>query len=92
MKDGGKLFIHTPNGEYLLEAMKKNGVLKQPDSHIGIRNNRQYMSLLERVGFKDIKVYYLSHYIWYLSILHFLSYLPLGGNYFKARLLIEVTK
>lgn len=37
LKIKGELYIHTPNGEYLLEILKKKGILKQFPGHIGVR-------------------------------------------------------
>ena len=92
MKDNGKLYMHTPNGNYLLEILKKKGIAKQSQGHIGIRNSNQYLQLLRTIGFREIKVVYLSHYIKGLSFFHFLSHIPFWGKYFQARLLLEATK
>lgn len=92
LKEGGKLYIHTPNGNYLLELFKKWGILKQSKGHIGIRNDLEHINLLKKIGFKSVKVQYLPHYIGLLSFFHFISFLPGIGKYFKARLFIECTK
>ena len=89
LKDNGKLYIHTPNGDYLLEIFKKLGLMKKDKGHIGIRNDEQYIYLLRKIDNKNIKIKYLAHYLSYLSIFHFLSYIPFFGKYFKARLFIE---
>lgn len=92
IRNNGKLYIHTPNGDYFLERLKKIGLLKQTTGHIGIRNSKQYLKLLSQIGFKEINVKYISHYIKLLSLFHFLSYLPIIGKFFRARLLIECIK
>ncbi|MBU1202691.1 class I SAM-dependent methyltransferase [Patescibacteria group bacterium] len=92
LKPNGKLYLHTPNGDYFLELCKKNGILKQSVGHIGIRNVKKHINLLEKVGFKNIVIYYLPHYIKLLSVFHFISYLPIIGKFFKARLLIKCIK
>ena len=89
LKPNGKLYLHTPNGDYFLEQMKKHGILKQSLGHIGIRNANEHIKLLEKVGYKNIKISYLPHYLKPLSVLHFASYLPIIGRFFKARLLIQ---
>jgi len=89
LNDSGKLYIHTPNGDYLLEIFKKMGLIKKDKGHIGIRNDKQYINLLRKIDNKNIKIKYLAHYLNYLSVFHFLSYIPFFGKYFKARLFIE---
>ena len=89
LKPNGTLYLHTPNGAYFLELFKKHGILKQSLGHIGIRNAKEHITLLEKIGFKNIEIYYLPHYIKLLSVFHFISYLPIIGKYFKARLLIK---
>ena len=63
--------------------------MKNDEGHIGIRNNKQYICLLKKIDIKNIKIKYLAHYLNYLSVFHFLSYIPFFGKYFKARLFIE---
>lgn len=93
MKDDGRLYIHTPNGDYILEIFKKSGViLKQLEGHIGIRNGTELVRLFKKVGFSSIKISYLPHYLKFFSFFHFLSYIPLIGRYFEARLLIVCVK
>lgn len=92
LKEGGELYIHTPNGDSFLELLKKYGVLKQVTGHIGIRNNKEYTNLLRKTGFSKIEVSYLPHYIKLLSVFHFLSYIPIFGKFFRARLFIKCTK
>jgi hypothetical protein len=45
--------------------------------------------LLRGVGFKEVKVSYLSHYLRTLSWVHAFSSVPIVGKYLKARLFIE---
>lgn len=92
LKIGSELYIHTPNGEYFLEIFKKKGIIKQSPEHIAIRAATEYKKLLEKVGFKNIKIIYLPHYIRILSIFDFLRYIPFCGKYFKARLFIICRK
>jgi cyclopropane fatty-acyl-phospholipid synthase-like methyltransferase len=92
LKPGGKLYIHTPNGDYFIEILKKHGIMKQFEGHVAVRNSGKYIRLLNSIGFKYVDVKFLSHYVAPLSFLHFLSYIPLAGRFFKARLLIECEK
>ncbi len=92
IKKNGELYIHTPNGNYFLEILKKKGIIKQLSEHIAVRNNKENIKLLRQVGFKNINLMYISHYHPLLKIFHFLSYLPFIGKYFKARLFIICKK
>jgi len=88
IKTEGKLFIHTPNGDYFLEILKKTGLIKQTSGHVAVRSSKQYSALLKKIGYSNIEVIYLPHYIKLLSRFHFLSKIPLIGKFFNARLLI----
>lgn len=88
VKKDGKLFIHTPDGDYFLEILKKNGLLRQTSGHVAVRSSKQYIDLLKKIGYTHIEVIHLPHYIRSLSRFHFLSKIPLTGKYFNARLLI----
>ncbi|MFH1564690.1 MAG: class I SAM-dependent methyltransferase [bacterium] len=92
LKQGGVLYAHSPNKNYFLELLKKYGILKQSAGHIGIRNDKEYINLLRKVGFDNIIIYYLPHYIKLFSVLHFIGYAPIVGKFFKARLLIKCIK
>lgn len=86
---GGILYLHTPNSQYFLEIMKdKNIIIKQFPEHIAVRSVEQNIDLLERAGFKVRSIKILPHYN-ILKYLHFLSYLPILGKYFKARIFIS---
>lgn len=89
LKEGGRLYIHTPNGDYFLEILKKKGFLKQFTEHVAVRNAGAYVKLLREVGFTSVNVHFLAHYVRPLSYLHFLSHIPLAGRIFQARLFIE---
>jgi len=92
LKKNGKLFIHTPNGMYFLEILKKIGIIKQTAGHIAIRSYNQYKKLIKKTDFSNIKIVYLNHYIIFLKPFYYLSYVPFIGDYFKARLLIIIEK
>jgi SAM-dependent methyltransferase len=92
LKPKGSVFIHTPNGKYILEVFKKAGIIKGAPEHIGIRDNTEHIRLLKKVGFSKIRVIFLPHYINLLSIFDFLKYIPFLGKFFQARLFIICEK
>lgn len=92
LKPQGKLFIHTPNGNYLLEILKNKNILHQIEQHIAVRNDREYVTLLQKIGFRKIQINYIAHYIPPMEYLHFLSKFPFIGKYFEARLFIICEK
>lgn len=89
---GGELFIHTPDSNFILEILKSKGIMPQIVGHIAVRNIKEYKMLLDNVGFSKIESYTLSHYILVLKIFHIFSYIPILGKYFKARILIKCIK
>jgi 2-polyprenyl-6-hydroxyphenyl methylase / 3-demethylubiquinone-9 3-methyltransferase len=91
LTNDGELILHTPNGMYFPEILKKIGILKQLKGHVAIRNGEQYKILLNSAGFKNIKIIYLSHYN-FLRYFDFLKFIPFVGKFFKARLLIIAKK
>jgi 2-polyprenyl-6-hydroxyphenyl methylase/3-demethylubiquinone-9 3-methyltransferase len=88
---GGTLYLHTPNGDFLLERAKDRGILPQFPEHIAVRNGAATIDLLVRAGFarEGIRLTTIAHYN-VLKWLHPLSRLPLIGKWFAARLWIEV--
>jgi 2-polyprenyl-6-hydroxyphenyl methylase / 3-demethylubiquinone-9 3-methyltransferase len=87
---GGKLYLHTPNGDFFMERAKDNGILRQFPEHIAVRNGAQTVELLVKAGFPrdGIRLTHIAHYN-VLKWLYPLSYLPLIGRWFQARLWIE---
>ena len=91
IKPNGKLYFHTPNAEFFLEKMKsKNFIVKQFPEHIAVRSPAENIDILEKAGFKADRVKLIAHYN-ILRFLHPISYIPLIGKYFKARIFIEAT-
>ena len=88
LKDGGELYLHTPNGGYFVEILKKTGIMKQFPEHIAIRTAEEYLTLLKKSGFGTISVKYLPHYN-ILRHLRFLSSVFFTGSLFKARIFIR---
>ena len=91
LRPGGKLYIHTPNAEFFIEIMKsRNFILKQFPEHIAVRSPQENSDLLERAGYKVSRLWLIPHYN-AMKYVHFLSYIPIIGKLFKARILIEAS-
>jgi SAM-dependent methyltransferase len=90
LRDGGRLYLHTPNLDFFIERAKQIGIRPQFPEHIAVRNGKQTARLLERAGFDPaaIKVEIVPHYNG-LKLLHPLSRLPWVGRLFAARLWVE---
>lgn len=92
MKNGGKLYVHTPNANFLLEIMKsKNLLISQLNEHVAVRTPSLNAEMLNRAGFSRIETILLPHYN-FLKLLHPISFLPGVGKYFKARIFIIAQK
>lgn len=93
LKPGGYLYLYTPNLTFFWERMKDVGLARQFPQHIAVRDAAQYLSLLERCGFRreDMQVRYLAHFNIFRTI-HWLSHLPLVGRYFQAKLFVSCRK
>jgi SAM-dependent methyltransferase len=92
LKPGASLYLHTPNGEYFMERLRARGVLRQIEGHVAVRDARSHQALLAQCGFTNIRVRYLTHYLYPASALHGLGVLPLVGLYFRARLFLTCRK
>ncbi len=91
LKPGGALYLHTPNGEFIIEIMKQhNFILKQFPEHIAVRDVEQNERLVKEAGF-NVTTRLMPHYN-ILKYLHPLSYLPAIGKYFKARIFMKAEK
>lgn len=91
LKERGVLYLHTPNGDFFLEIIKKrNFIIKQYPQHIAVRSPEENRQLLVEAGFSIKKMELIPHYN-FLRALHFLSYFPFFGKHFKARIFIEAT-
>ena len=89
LKPNGRLYLHTPNGEFFLERMKaKDFIVKQFPEHIAVRTPAHNAALLTEAGFKVAQMRLIPHYN-VLRAVHPLSYLPWVGPLFKARIFIE---
>ena len=92
LKKNGKLYLHTPNSDFFVEILKDaNFIVKQFPEHIAVRSPEHNISLLRKAGFHISKLLLIPHYN-ILRLFHFVSYIPLIGKYFKARIFIEAVK
>ena len=92
LKPGGTLYLHTPNLEFVLERMKdRNFILRQFPEHIAVRDMAHNLRLLTDAGFAIESSRFLPHYN-ILRVLHPLSYLPLVGRHFRARLFVAARR
>ena len=89
LKRSGRLYLHTPNAEFVLEIMKaRNFMLRQSREHIAVRNRDQNARLLERAGYSVRRAEFVPHYN-VQRLVHRFSNIPLVGRYLKARIFIE---
>jgi SAM-dependent methyltransferase len=59
LKRGGRFVMYTPNRTHLFERIKKrNIILKEDKSHIGLRTMNEYRTLLSQAGFTITKSYF----------------------------------
>jgi 2-polyprenyl-3-methyl-5-hydroxy-6-metoxy-1,4-benzoquinol methylase len=92
LKPSGKLYLHSPNAEFFIEKMKmKNFLLQQFKEHVAVRNPGENIQMLECAGFSEHEIKMLPHYN-ILRFIHFLSFIPGIGKYFKARIFIIAKK
>ena len=91
LKPGGRLFLHTPNGDFLLEILKNRGIMRQFPEHVAVRGPSENVELMQQAGFSKVEIRYLAHYLPPVSWLHVASGVPFAGKYLKARLLLECT-
>ncbi|MDQ3190061.1 MAG: methyltransferase domain-containing protein [Bacteroidota bacterium] len=91
LKKDGQLYLHTPNGDFIVEILKDLGIMEQFPEHIAVRNSQDYIKLLTGIGFRNMEVKFIPHYN-ILKYLHFFSLLPFIGKFFKARILISCSR
>lgn len=92
LKKGGSLYLHTPNAFFFSEVMKDHSFFMQHHpGHIAVRSPDENARLLMEAGYSIKRVLLLPHYN-FLRFIHFMSYLPYIGKYFKARIFIEAVK
>lgn len=92
LKPRGRLYLHTPNADFLVEMLKaRNLLLRQFPEHIAVRNAKDNCRFFERAGFEHVSVRFLPHYN-ILRLIHPLPSVPVVGKYFQARIFIAATK
>ncbi len=92
LRPGGVLYLHTPNARFVVEIMKARGILlSQFPEHVAVRSEAENTALLCKAGYDVKRVILLPHYN-RLRLLHPLSYMPVLGDYFKARIFIEAVR
>ena len=52
LKNGGLFVFFTPCGSHWIERLKRRGVLKQVEGHIGVRSEEQYRRMIEERGLR----------------------------------------
>jgi len=92
LRPGGKLYLHTPNAMFFLEIMKRYDViLHQLEEHVAVRGVQENVRMLKEAGFSITGIRLLPHYN-ILQFIHVVSFLPVIGKYFKARIFITAEK
>ncbi len=94
LKKGGRLVIYTPNVNHLFERLKKrNIILKENKSHVGLRTMKAYNSLLTACGFTLEKFFFEpTHLPVYSLVERALMNVPLVGEFFRRRICIAAVK
>jgi 2-polyprenyl-3-methyl-5-hydroxy-6-metoxy-1,4-benzoquinol methylase len=93
LRDGGLLVIHTPNLDYWLERLKSRNIVPQLEGHIAVRNQSQYVQLLDKAGFEVVRHRNLAHYRQPLRLVDsILLHIPLVGRLFASRLFLVALK
>ena len=89
LKPGGRLYLHTPNADFVLEQMKRrNFILRQSPEHVAVRDMEDNLRMLRDSGYSIAQALFVRHY----NVLRFvdpLRHLPGVGPWFEARIFIE---
>jgi|WetSurMetagenome_2_1015567.scaffolds.fasta_scaffold325890_2 SAM-dependent methyltransferase len=94
LKPGCRLVIYTPNVGHLFERLKKrNIILKENKSHVGLRTMEEYVILLRNCGLEIEKSFFEPTHIPVFSLIErVLMNLPVAGGLFKRRICILAAK
>lgn len=94
LKKGGRFVVYTPCKTHLFEQLKKrNIVLKEDKSHIGLRTMEEYTRILSRTGFTIKESYFEPTHIPVFNILErAMMPIPGIGTLFKRRICICAVK
>ena len=92
LKEGGKLYIYIPDGDYIVELIKNTRLYRHVfPKYVPVINRmtgRDYLRTLDSIGFKNIALQYLPHYN-SLRYFNCMARIPLVGQMFRARMFIE---
>ena len=95
LKDAASLYIHVPDGIYVLEKLKRTKIGRRAfQGYVPVRNcmtASDYTRILTELGYKELKVQFLPNYN-FLGMLHFLRDIPILGRFLNARLFILCRK
>lgn len=92
LKQGGRLYVHTPNADFLVERMKTiRFLLKHSPEHVAVRSMADNVRLLEAAGFEIRNRRFVAHYN-ILRYLHWLTPAPWFGRFLQARLFITAVR
>lgn len=94
IRPGGRLVIYTPNPAHLFEQLKKrNIILKEDVSHIGLRTMSEYCTLLKNAGFVLKTMFYRPTDIPVFNLVEtILMGMPGLGSFAKRRICIAAEK
>jgi SAM-dependent methyltransferase len=94
LKKGGRFAIYTPNKTHLFERLKKrNIVLKEDKSHIGLRTMKEYIAILSNAGFAIRKSFFEPTHIPVYNVLErILMPIPCIGCLARRRICICAVK
>lgn len=91
LKPGGRVYLHTPNLDFVVERLKQWGWMRQFPEHIAVRDAQSNTQFFRAAGFKSVACETLPHYN-VLRFLHPLAGLPAVGKYMAARLWVVAIK
>jgi len=91
LRPGGRVYLHTPNLDFVVERLKQAGWMRQFPEHIAVRDAESNARFFRQAGFSRVECSTLPHYN-VLRWLHPLSAIPGIGRYFAARLWIEAVR
>jgi SAM-dependent methyltransferase len=91
---GGRFVIYTPNPDHLFEQLKKrNIILKEDKSHIGLRPMVAYLDMLRRYGFHiDLSFFEPTHIPLFQLVEMVLMRVPGIGPFARRRICIRASK
>jgi cyclopropane fatty-acyl-phospholipid synthase-like methyltransferase len=94
LKKGGRFAIYTPNKTHLFEHLKKRNILlKEDKSHIGLRTMKEYIDILTNTGFCVKEAYFEpTHIPVYGFLERLLIPVPCIGDLARRRICICAVK